>query len=209
MRLQVGVGTAEILDPELSFKHHIAQIVRKVNFSVGTLYRSRNCFSLPVRKKLATQLILPIFDYADIVYQCAPKTTLHPLDVVYNKLCRFILGCPFTTHHCTMFEQLNWFSLTSRRRQHWLQFIFKCIHFNYPPYLKQLMVRFSSTYQLRHSKQFFYSVPGFSKCTAKKAFMWKAPSDWNNLPANIRSMSSLYQFKNALSENSKNICTCK
>lgn len=72
-----------------------------------------------------------------------------------------------------------------RWQQHWLQFIFKCIHFNYPHYLKQ-MVPFFLNYQLKHSIQLFqlFSVPAVSKLIAKNAFMFKSPFDWNNIPVN-------------------------
>lgn len=109
-------------------------------------YSSRNCFSF-TREKLALQLILPILHYADVAYQAASKTNLLPLNIVYNKLCRFVLGTPFIIHHFTMYETLNLPSPTIRRQRRWLRFIFQCIHFNYLDYLKQLMVPFSSNYQ--------------------------------------------------------------
>ena len=51
------------LDTELSFKLHIKQVLRKVNFGINVLYRARNCFTYSVCIKLASQLILPIIDY--------------------------------------------------------------------------------------------------------------------------------------------------
>ncbi|KAI2667398.1 putative RNA-directed DNA polymerase from transposon BS [Labeo rohita] len=90
------------LDPELSFKPHIDYILRKINFGTSVLYRSKNCFSYNVRKKLALQLILPFFDYADVIYQNTTKTNLLPLTIAYNKLCRFVIGCSYDTHHCIL-----------------------------------------------------------------------------------------------------------
>lgn len=43
----------------------------------------------------------------------------------------------YFTHHCMMYDTLQWASLQSRWHIHCLQFIFKCIHFNYPCYLQQ------------------------------------------------------------------------
>ena len=56
------------LDSHLSFKTHIESVVKKMNWSLRILYRSINCFTLQVRKRIASQLILPILDYAGIVY---------------------------------------------------------------------------------------------------------------------------------------------
>lgn len=196
------------LDSELSFKCHIDNITRKINFSAGVLYRNRKCFTFSIRKKLVLQLILPIMDYGDIVYMTAPNTNLLPLNTLYNRLCRFILGCPYTTHHCTMYETLNLPSLTVRRQQHWLQFIFKCIYFDYPQYLKRYMNHLTSRHQLRHCSQVFFVVPSARKSVSKKSFSFKAPSDWNNLPTHIRSISSFRLFKTVLSSYYETTCSC-
>ena len=174
------------LDSELNYKCHIDNIVRKINFSTGVLYRNRKCFTFTVRKKLVQHLILPIMDYADIVYQTAPKTNLLPINTLFNRLCRFTLDCPYLTHHCTMYEDLNFLSPTARRQQHWLQFIFKCIHFNYPQYLKQYMDPFTSNHHLRHCVQIYFKVPSnVSNSAGKESFRFKAPTAWNNLPVQI------------------------
>ncbi len=126
------------IDPEFSFKPHIVHVMKEVNFSVDATYLSRHCFTLNVRKRLVSQLILPIMDYADTVYQNASKS--HPLSVIYHRLCRFILGCSFFTHHCTMLDTLTWLPLDIRRQFHWYQFVFKCINLNYPYYQKQFFL---------------------------------------------------------------------
>jgi len=126
---------------------------------MSILYRSRNCFTYNVRKKLVAQLIFPFFDYCDIVYQTALKSDLVLLNLAYNRICRFVLGCSFSTHHCTMYDALQWSPLNVRRQMHWLQFIFKCIYFDYPCYLQQYFVLFSSNYQIRHSVQTYFFVP--------------------------------------------------
>jgi len=196
------------LDSKLSFKIHIGHILRKVNYGINALYRSRNCFTYSVRKKLASQLILPIFDYCDVVYHNSVKSDLSRLKTAYNRLCRFVLGCPFLTHHCTMYSALNWPSLNTRRQIHWLQLIFKIIHFNYPSYLKRYFVLNTSNYNLRHSVQLYFFVPRAKKTVGKRAFMFKATLDWNNLPSNIRSITSFGIFKNNLSSYFMTNCSC-
>ncbi len=157
---------------------------------------------------LATQLILPIMDYCDVIYQNAHKSDLASLNTAYNRLCRFVLGCPYHTHHCLMYNRLNWPSLNVRRHMHWLQLIFKCIYFNYPPYLQQFLIPYTSTYHIRHSAHLYFSVPNVNKSFGRRSFMFKAPADWNNLPTNIRSISSFVIFKRALSSHLNLACSC-
>jgi len=104
------------LDSELTFKSHIDYLLHKINFATCVLFRPRNCFTLSVGKKLATQVILPFFDYADVVYQNASKISLLPRNTAYNKLCRFSLGCSYNTHHCVMYN----LALTQNKKTHTL-----------------------------------------------------------------------------------------
>lgn len=115
------------LDSRLTFRTHIDSIVKSINCSLRILYRSINCFTKQIRLKIITQLLLPIIDYADVVYQNTADINLKPLNVIYNSICRFVLRCPFRTHHCQIYQSLNLLSLNSRRQFHWLQFVYKCI----------------------------------------------------------------------------------
>ena len=196
------------IDPELTFKLHIDSVIKKAYGCLGSLYRSIDCFTLKIRMRLISQLILPIIDYADIVYQNTCASFLIPLNVLFNSLCRFVLRCNYYTHHCHMYDQLDWFSLDSRRQLHWLQFIFKCIHFNYPVYLKAYLVPRISPYPLRQHQHLFLCVPRINKELGRKSFAHKAPNDWNNLPPPLRSITSLRSFKGALLPLLKKPCTC-
>lgn len=198
------------LDSSLSFRPHIDSIVRKVNYNLRLLYRSINCFPPLIRLRLVTQLLFPIIDYADFVYMSTTESCLKPLNVVYNSLCRFVLRCPFLTHHCSMYQQLNFLSPKARRQLHWFQFIYKCIFFNYPLYLKQYLIPYRSTYGLRHHDHLFFSVPNISKEIGRRAFKFKAPFDWNSLPCSLRSISSFPLFKTALLAylQSRDHCKC-
>lgn len=106
--------------------------------------------------RIVSQLLLRILDYADVIYANTTATNLHSLDVLYNILCRFVLRCPYRTHHCVKYEQLSWLAPSARRQYHWFQSIFKCIYFQYPYYLSQYLVPYSSQYGLRHNELFFY-----------------------------------------------------
>ena len=183
-------------------------MTKKIHGLLKLLYRSKECFSLEVRKRIVTQLILPIYDYADIIYQNTSETNLRPLNVVYNSLCRFILSCPFKTHHCLMYESLNWLSPKSRRMLHWIQFIFKCNYFSFPPYLKQFLIPLTSQYSLRHTSNLFFLTPRITKEIGRRAFKYKAPSDWNKLPDSLRCITSFPMFKSYLFNYLQNPCSC-
>lgn len=196
------------IDPELTFKPHIDYIVKKCQASLSSLYRASECFTFEVRKRLITQLIFPILDYADIIYMNTTDYILYPINVLFNSLCRFILKCPFRTHHCFMYNSLSLLSPKARRRYHWVLFIFKCVYFTYPPYLKDLLVCSTGPYNLRHSHYPYFLVPRFFKTIARRSFQYRAPNDWNNLSVSLRSTSSFNCFKSLLFSHLSLQCTC-
>ena len=104
------------VDPELNFKPHIDFICKIIYGCLDSLYRSVNCFSFQVRKRIISQLLLPILDYADVVYQNTTDSILKPLNILHNSLCRFVWWCPFRTHHCNMYEALKLLHPKSRRQ---------------------------------------------------------------------------------------------
>jgi len=196
------------LDTQLSFKPHINSICKKVYGQLKSLYCSADCFSQQVRKRIITHLIFPILDYADAIYGNTTDLNLQPISVLYNSLCRFVLRCPYRTHHCQLYESLNWLLPKSRRQFHWSLLIFKCIHFNFPSYLKYYLIPFNTQYNLRHTVQLFFHIPRTHKGVGRRAFKFKAPSDWNNLPCSLRSISSFYVFKSSLFTYLQTTCSC-
>jgi len=118
-----------------------------------------------------------------MVYTNTFESNLKPLNVVFNSLCRFILNFPFKTRHCFMYDSLNWLEPKPRRDYHWILFIFKCVYSNSPTYLKHHLIPYSSTYSLRHLQcPTFFKLPRLLSVAGRKAFQYKAPHDWNNLP---------------------------
>ncbi len=76
------------------------------------------------------------------------KTQLNLISLSFTqhktRLCRFVLDFCFLIHHCLMYDVLKWESLNVRRHTGF-NFLIKCIHFNYPPYLQHYPVTYSSS----------------------------------------------------------------
>lgn len=198
------------LDSQLSYRHHIITVVKKINNCLRLLYRSINCFSQPTRLRIVKSLIFPLLDYADVVYQNTSDSNLKPLTVAYNNLCRFVLRCPFRTHHCVLYDSLNVLSPKARRQFHWYQFIFKCVYLDFPQYLKGYLISHRPGHRLRLTEHPTFTVPNITKEIGRRAFKFRAPYDWNSLPGHIRSIASFHSFKFSiftyLQENST--CQC-
>ena len=65
-----------LLDQELSFRDHIANLVRKQRVKLGFYYRNRSCFSLGARKYLVSATLMSLIDYGDVLYMSASTKCL-------------------------------------------------------------------------------------------------------------------------------------
>ena len=132
------------------------------------LYCSINCFRL----QIITHIPLPIIDYADVVYQNTAKTNLKPLIVIDNIFCRFVLRCPFRTHHCHMYQSLN--------QLHWFK---DFIHF----------IPYRSSQEIQTI--FYFLFKEQPKKLGGEPLHLKPFSTWNGLPRSLGAISSFHQFQ--------------
>lgn len=124
---------------------------------------------------------LPLLDYDDVLYMHAPVTCLRSLDTVYHCALRFVTGCKNLTHHCTLYKNAEWSSLSVRRFTHWLTFIYKALLGMVPFYLGIHLVRNHGHYSLRSTGFVTLTVPRVFTELRRKAFRFAAPSAWNSL----------------------------
>lgn len=198
------------LDSSLSFQTHINTLLTKVRTRIGFLYRNKASFTHSAKHTLVKMTILPILDYADIIYRIAPKNLLNKLDVIYHTAIRFVTGAPFNTHHCDLYSQIEWPSLHTRRQIHWYQFIYKSIIGKTPPYLRSLLNISISLRTLRSSKLITLVIPKVRTSFGRHSFQSAAPTDWNELQKSLKlhTFISLPSFNNSLHDIVSDHCTC-
>ena len=78
------------LDSSLTFTPHLDRIYRKACQQLGAICKVRKCLNANVSTMLYKSLMIPTFDYGDVVYSCATKEALNKLQIVQNRACRVI-----------------------------------------------------------------------------------------------------------------------
>ena len=81
---------------------------------------------LKARLTIYNALILPLFDYADIVWGDKNNTSLmDQLQILQNKAAKTILDAPYLSSSTEALSKLNWHPLTHRRYLHRMLTIYK------------------------------------------------------------------------------------
>ena len=108
-------------------------ICRLYSLRLGFLYRNRSSFTPAAKLTLIQMTSLPMLDYGDLIYRLAGKGALERIDVLYHSAIRFVTNAPYRTHHCTLYSSVNWSSLYTCRKTHWLMLIYKTLLGLTPP----------------------------------------------------------------------------
>ena len=91
---------------KLTFTDHIYYILKKVAKRIGAMYRSKNLMPIKYRKMFANALMLPLFDYLDIIYNRAGKSKLKELDILYKKVAKIALGVSTRESSITVYIEI-------------------------------------------------------------------------------------------------------
>lgn len=198
------------LDDKLSFGVHIESLSKKLRPKLGFFFRLKKCFPYSARKRLVQSTFLSVLDYGDLIYMHSTSSLLKKLDVLYHSALRFITGASARTHHCTLYETVQWSSLFLRRKSHALIFIAKALMGKLPLYISNLLSYHNSVYRTRSSEKILLITPSTRTELGKTAFSSYAPNVWNEIQAtlNLESLPPLNTFKNLLKSNLTEQCNC-
>ena len=112
-----------IINKHLTWQDHVEYISGKINKKLGLLRRIRTCLPLEARLFFFNSYILPIFDYADIIWgDRGNKTLMSQLQILHNKAARIFLDLPQFVSATEPLNKLEWKLLKRRRAEHRLIF---------------------------------------------------------------------------------------
>ena len=116
-----------VINNRLTWQDHVDQMFSKINKKLGLLKRIRYCLPLDARLLFFNSYVLPLFDYADIVWGDRDNSTLMlQLQSLHNKAAKIILDLPIGSSASVALNKLKWKTLARRRAEHRATFIYKC-----------------------------------------------------------------------------------
>ena len=183
-----------LLDPNLRWNLHIENMCTRISKLVRLLSRLRYTINFSNLKIVYNAIILPIFDYGDVIYGTASAKYTESLQKLQNRACRTILGIsPY--RHISIRElhaRLGWKSLDARRCCHLSSMVFKAIHDLAPLYLKNLFKFCNSIYPLRSDGNLALPRPRTEFC--KRTFSYRGSQQFNHLPLDVKLSTSYNSF---------------
>lgn len=180
-----------MIDPLLNWHEQTKFTCKKVFASLHTLNRFRHIFPFRLKAKIVQTLVLPLFDYGDIIYNSCRDVDAKRLQYTQNCCIRFIFRARKSAHVTPFYKQLNWLKLSQRRDIHSITLLHKIIHNNSAGYLHVTRLNTERNgIQLnivRHRTSLYDST-----------FFISILRKWNALPREIRDIINLNKFKREL-----------
>ncbi|KAI4899576.1 hypothetical protein NFI96_002192 [Prochilodus magdalenae] len=138
-----------ILDGQLSFSAHIANLTRSCRFLLYNIQRIRPFLSQEATQLLVQSLVISRLDYCNSLLAGLPLRVIRPLQLAQNAAARLIFNLPKFTHVTPLLHSLHWLPVVARIRFKTLMLAYKAKNGPAPPYLTAMVKsRASSTARL-------------------------------------------------------------
>ena len=116
------------INETLTWSDHVESICKRVAQRLGLLQHIKHLLPQYSRELLVNSLILPLLDYADIVWgDKKNKALMDNLQVLHNKAAKFVLNLPNREPSTKALMHLSWKPLSVRRKIHRCTFVFHAI----------------------------------------------------------------------------------
>ena len=170
-----------VLDDSLTWKDHVRYVISKVGKRVGVLGRLRRNITIHAAFEMYNSLILPIFDYCDVVWSSCNKADMESLESLQRRASKIIVKSKCGT---TSTDYLKFQSLEDRRNAHILGLVKRCLNNNVPQFLKNYFKLNKEVISRETRRSNFIYLPAVRTETAKKSFYYNGSVVYNNYLVN-------------------------
>ena len=185
------------IDPHLNWDKHISKLCNKISRKLGLLKRLKKFMPNNTLHMLYNSIVLPHFDYANVVWGTACGTNLKQVYRLQKRAARIITGAKrFSSTH-PLFQQLNWMPLAERVQFHTAVLTFKALKGSTPEYLSSKFVPTANRHQhsTRLSNTSDLKVPKPNLEIYRRSFEYRGAVVWNSISQDTRKSISVSGFK--------------
>jgi hypothetical protein len=182
------------LHQHMTWDEHVDNVIKKVNQRLGVICRVKHLIPLSARLMLYHSLVLPLFDYGDIIWGDKNNSTLmNHLQILQNKSAKIMLDLPPRSSATEALNCLNMKRLFERRFFHRCSVVYKGINkqidydFNF---ISNAMLHAHDT----RTKNNLH-LPRVRTNWGKQRVVYQVADDWNSLNDDVRNSNSLAIFK--------------
>ena len=187
-------------DSRLTWRSHALQVKQRASNAIRNIARSNNTLSLPSRMILTNALVVPHFNYGDIIYDGCNATAREELERSQNYAAKALLGKGKFSSATNALKELNWIPLHQRRQVHHGVFVHKALHSKSSHHatttINSLLPRHS--YSTRQKQNNRLNTQYHTTSRSEKSVIYRSTHAWNAIPNDIRGIEDTKKFKETL-----------
>ena len=186
-------------DHLLRMDTHVRTVCKKAFYQLHLIRKVRRFISEDTARTFVQANVTSLMDYCNGLLVGLPASLLNLLQRVQNSAARVVKQLPRACHITPVLKDLHWLPVKYRVDYKILLLTFKALHGLAPDYINDLLKPYHPSRTLRSSDDNLLTVPTSRiKSFGGRTFEITAPTLWNNLPFNLRQITSLQVFKKTL-----------
>ena len=174
-----------LIDDCLNWNKQVNNVKKKAFNTTRCLHRVNNL--LPVKEKvnLYNALIVPHFDYADIIWGGCSKKNANKLQLVQNFAAKSITGNKKSDSATASLKKLRFLTLQQRRIVHESTFAHKAILLINPKNINAEFAQYQPTSNTRNALNGKLNLPTHRSSKYAASPLYRSIKSWNAVPENI------------------------
>lgn len=187
------------INSELSWTTHVESVITQASRRLAVLRKHKFLLDRRTLEQIYFSYILPVLEYADIVWDSLPIFFINKLELIHKEAARIVTGATKLVSTDLLYKDTCWETLEERRKKHKIIKLHSMVHNHTPSAFSGILPRRNSEIHnvvTRQSNQL--STIKTNTNYYKNSFLPASVSLWNNLPSVIRENSSLSVLKNYL-----------
>jgi len=184
------------IQSDFKWDEHIRLISNRANLQINCLRFFKYRLSRKTLEIIYKSYILPIFDYADVVWDNITEYQSQSLENLHLEALRSIIGTVRGTSHAKIYKESGFSTLKERRQRHKLILFHKLVHGSMPDHLgDRLPPLVSTTNPYPRRNPLTRVKPRFKTERYRHSFFPSTVDLWNSLKLETLETKSLSKFK--------------
>ena len=184
------------IQTDLKWNEHIDFLASKLDKRLGALEKLRYIMDRKTRKRIVEGIFNSVLCYCLPVFGGCSQQDLKSLQVLQNRAARLVLRAPPRTSRLTMFQKLDWLTVSQLIAYHTLITVFRIRKSKEPEGLAQVLSL--------DSRQGRIIMPNSRHDIYRNSFIYRGSQLWNSLPSEVREYDKISSFKKRVRDWVKN-----
>ena len=187
-----------ILDPHLTYDHHISKTVSSCFSKLHQINRVKKNFDKETLKQVITSLVFSKMLYCSTVWSNTSTQNINKLRSIQNFASKIVTNSRKFDHVTPLHRQLTWLPVKQLLYYRDSVLTYKCFKGLARKHLVDKFTKRSSIKARHNRKRDLLHITLYRTATGQRTFAYRGTSIWNNLDNDIKQCVSLQSFKQAI-----------